>query len=1109
MKILDQLFQNLETQNVAFTGMPEELFSIYVKELNKKEKRNVLLITASLMEANKLFRKIETYMDQVYLFPMDDFLTSEALAMSPDLLITRLETLKAITKTESPVVVITNLMGYLHFIPAKKQYLKSTLTLKKGQEIEREKLIEQLANLGYSRQTLVTNTGEIGIRGFIIDVFPLAEEHPYRIEFFGDTIESIRTFDEKTQASLEQKDSLSIYPCWEYLSEKESIAEEKQKSKYLEEYTKVENITDYLKNPVVIYKDESLIKTTYEQIQKDVFEYHESKDKNFKGRYMFDYQERFIDNSISYLTLNNMPERKIKVINFKSTVPPLFHENQEAIEKYLRQELAEHKTIVICLKEYQVVSFSKKIAVPFHESTLDTIKEEAVNLVSFEMTEGFSYQNIIFLTSHELFQYNETNKKYKTNLKYGTKITDLNKLEIGDYVVHETCGIGIYNGLKTLKQQDTLRDYIEVLYQDNDKLYIPVEKISLLAKYTGKEGIAPKIYKLGGNQWEKVKKRVKAKVKDMAISLLALQAKRESEKGFAFSQDNSYQKEFEQYFPYTPTKDQLRATEEIKQDMEQPHPMDRLLIGDVGYGKTEVAFRAAFKAIMDNKQVLFLCPTTILSSQHYENALERFKEFPVQIGLLNRFTPLKERKKILEELQDGTIDMVIGTHRLLSNDVKPKDLGLLIIDEEQRFGVTHKEKIKMYKTNVDVLTLTATPIPRTLQMSIVGLRSMSLMETPPVDRYPIQTYVIEESQQIIREAIYKELSRNGQIFLLYNSVEHIQEKVREIEQLVPEARVIHAHGRMEKNEIEEKMMMFHHHEADVLVCTTIIETGIDIPNVNTLIILNADHFGLSQLYQIRGRVGRSNKIAYCYLMYQPHRILTETAVKRLKVIKEFTQLGSGFSIATRDLSIRGAGDILGKEQAGFIDSVGIDLYLKMLNEETKKLKGEKVEEQEESTQPLLNISTHISDNYVREEDLKIEIHRLINGIDSKKSLLQTKKELEDRFGKVTDDMLIYMYEEWFEKLVEKIPVTSVRQTKNSIELYFNQEVTKTIDTEQLFFDAFHITAMFRFKSRENDLTIILDTIKLEKHPIYYLTELLDKLLRTKEQNQKTEKNSSN
>ena len=661
-------------------------------------------------------------------------------------------------------------------------------------------------------------------------------------------------------------------------------------------------------------------------------------------------------------------------------------------------------------------------------------------------------------------------------------------------MVHERCGIGIYNGLKTLKQGDQLRDYIEVLYQGNDKLYIPVEKITMLAKYTGKEGIAPKIYKLGGNQWEKVKSRVKTKVKDMAASLLALQAKRESEKGFAFSLDNNYQLEFEKQFPYTPTTDQLKATEEIKSDMEKPHPMDRLLIGDVGYGKTEVAFRAAFKAILDNKQVLFLCPTTILSSQHYENALSRFHDFPIEIGLLNRFTTPKEKKRIIEGLKDGTIDFVIGTHRLLSNDVKPKDLGLLIIDEEQRFGVAHKEKIKMYKTSIDVLTLTATPIPRTLQMSIVGLRSMSLMETPPIDRYPIQTYVIEENNQLIREAIYKELSREGQVFLLYNSIEHMEEKVREIQSLVKEARIIYAHGRMEKSEIEEKMMMFHHHQADVLICTTIIETGIDIPNVNTLIILDADRFGLSQLYQIRGRVGRSNKIAYCYLMYQPHRILTETAKKRLKVIKEFTQLGSGFSIATRDLSIRGAGDILGSEQAGFIDSIGIDLYLKMLNEETKKLKGETLEEEETSSnEPLLNISTHIQDSYVKEEDLKIEIHRMINSIDSKESLEKIKAELEDRFGQVSEDMLVYMYEEWFEKLVEKIPVTKVRQTKNSIELYFDKETTKQIDTEALFMDAFQITTMFRFKSHLDDLTIILDTIKLEKHPIYYLTTLLDHL----------------
>ena len=1092
MKIWNHLFKTLETKNVAFTGMPEELFSIYVNLLLEEKGKNILIVTSSLMEANQLFRKIENYTNQVFLFPMDDFLTSEALALSPDLLITRLETLKE-TITNDSKIIITNLMGYLHFLPSKKEYFKSKITLRQNQELDPKELVEKLAQIGYQRQTLVTNTGEMGVRGFIIDVFPLSSDHPIRIEFFGDTIESIRTFDEKNQKSLEPRTEIEIFPCHElFISNK--MEEEKQKNKYLPEYTEVENIEKYLDSPITIYKDKTALLTNYEIIEKDILEYRQNKDLDFKGQYMFSFQDIYQKEAIHYLTLDSLIDEEKTIIHFQSQPLPLFHENKEAIEKYLRENLAKKKTILICLKDYQLESFAKKISLPFIKTTLENIEEAKINLISFEMTEGFSYQNYLFLTAHELFQYQEQNKKYKTKLKYGTKITDLNKLEIGDYVVHERCGIGIYNGLKTLKQGDQLRDYIEVLYQGNDKLYIPVEKITMLAKYTGKEGIAPKIYKLGGNQWEKVKSRVKTKVKDMAASLLALQAKRESEKGFAFSLDNNYQLEFEKQFPYTPTTDQLKATEEIKSDMEKPHPMDRLLIGDVGYGKTEVAFRAAFKAILDNKQVLFLCPTTILSSQHYENALSRFHDFPIEIGLLNRFTTPKEKKRIIEGLKDGTIDFVIGTHRLLSNDVKPKDLGLLIIDEEQRFGVAHKEKIKMYKTSIDVLTLTATPIPRTLQMSIVGLRSMSLMETPPIDRYPIQTYVIEENNQLIREAIYKELSREGQVFLLYNSIEHMEEKVREIQSLVKEARIIYAHGRMEKSEIEEKMMMFHHHQADVLICTTIIETGIDIPNVNTLIILDADRFGLSQLYQIRGRVGRSNKIAYCYLMYQPHRILTETAKKRLKVIKEFTQLGSGFSIATRDLSIRGAGDILGSEQAGFIDSIGIDLYLKMLNEETKKLKGETLEEEETSSnEPLLNISTHIQDSYVKEEDLKIEIHRMINSIDSKESLEKIKAELEDRFGQVSEDMLVYMYEEWFEKLVEKIPVTKVRQTKNSIELYFDKETTKQIDTEALFMDAFQITTMFRFKSHLDDLTIIIDTIKLEKHPIYYLTTLLDHL----------------
>ena len=521
--------------------------------------------------------------------------------------------------------------------------------------------------------------------------------------------------------------------------------------------------------------------------------------------------------------------------------------------------------------------------------------------------------------------------------------------------------------------------------------------------------------------------------------------------------------------------------------------MDRLLCGDVGFGKTEVAFVAAFKAILDSKQVLFLCPTTILSNQHYENAISRFKNFPVSIGLLNRFTSPKETKRILEDLSNGTIDLVFGTHRLLSDDIMPKNLGLLVIDEEQRFGVTHKEKIKKYKTNIDVLTLSATPIPRTLQMSLVGIRSLSLIETPPVNRYPVQTYVIEENNQILKDAIYKELSRDGQVFILYNKVESIEEEKYRIQNLIPDARIITAHGQMNKNNLENRILSFINHEYDILVCTTIIETGIDIPNVNTLIIIDADKFGLSQLYQIRGRVGRSDKFAYAYLMYHPAKILTESAVKRLNVIKEFTALGSGFSIATRDLSIRGAGDILGSEQAGFIDSIGIDLYLKLLNEEVlrkKNINYSKKEDMEDS-KPLLSVSTHIDDGYVTDDDLKIEIHRKINEIDSKEKLEEVKQEIEDRFGRITEDMLVYMYEEWFEKLAHLVHVRRIAQTKNSIEIVFSQEVVSKIKIDELFMDSYNISPSFRFLSKGSNLVIILDIIKLEKHPVYYLTELLN------------------
>ena len=790
--------------------------------------------------------------------------------------------------------------------------------------------------------------------------------------------------------------------------------------------------------------------------------------------------------NIDHYLSNNILDLSVHTINN-------FNENADSINQFIRQSINDGKTVVLCLKKYQIFSVMKFLNMKVVETDFDHIIPNEVNLVSTPLKAGFVYQNYVFLTANELFLVKEKQKKYRTKFKYSSSISDINKLSVGDYVVHNIHGIGVYNGIKTLSLSGVQKDYVEVLYQGEDKLYIPVEKIDLLNKYTGKEGYAPKVNKLGGSEWEKTKNRVKKKVQDMADDLLQLYAEREARQGFAFSPDCDMLLDFEAEFPYELTPDQKRAIAQIKEDMEKPTPMDRLLCGDVGFGKTEVAFVAAFKAILDSKQVLFLCPTTILSNQHYENAMERFKDFPVSIGLLNRFTSPKEVKRIIEGISNGTIDLVFGTHRLLSDDIKPKNLGLLVIDEEQRFGVTHKEKIKRYKTNVDVLTLTATPIPRTLQMSLVGIRSLSLIETPPVNRYPVQTYVIEENNQILKDAIYKELSRDGQVFILYNKVESIEEEMYRIQNLVPDARIITAHGQMNKNALENRILDFINHEYDILVCTTIIETGIDIPNVNTLIIMDADRFGLSQLYQIRGRVGRSDKFAYAYLMYHPAKVLTESAVKRLNVIKEFTALGSGFSIATRDLSIRGAGDILGSEQAGFIDSVGIDLYLRLLNEEVARKKNIELplEEEEIDSKPLLNVSTHIDDHYVSEDDLKIEIHRKINEIDSAEKLEDVKAELEDRFGRVNDDMLIYMYEEWFEKLAKRVGVKRVSQTKNSIELVFPEEVVSKFRVDELFMDSYEISPSFRFLSRGSNLVIILDIIKLEKHPIYYLVSLLD------------------
>jgi len=1088
---------NLE-KNMGLLGLTDEFFSVFINNVLKKEKRDILVVVSSLYEANSLYSSLSNYTSNCFLFPMDDFLTSEALAISPDLQITRLETINSVVDSDDSNIIITNLMGFLRFLPNKKTYKDFIIELKVGDCIEPKLLIDKLISSGYFRDTIVNKTGEVGVRGFIVDVFPVDEELPVRIEFFDDVIESIRTFDAETQKSLDSLDSILIKPYIEFLTHNDVIEEQFGKQKYLPEYGNVSSIANYLPDCITFFKDYSQLLVSYKQIQEDILTYRETKDSGFKGKYMFDMEDVAVSYPIHYLSINNYVKKKdySKIIDFSVKTISSFSENVDVINKSIRNWISDGYTVIICLQKYQLVSIVKNLNMKLSEATFDNINIGEVNLVEKELNQGFIYEKFVILTANELFIKSEKKKKYNTKFKYATAIKDISKLSIGDYVVHNVHGIGIYNGIKTLNLADITKDYLEILYHGTDKIYIPVEKIDLLSKYSGQEGVVPKINKLGSMEWERTKSRVRKRVVDMADKLLALYAERESRKGFAFSKDCDMLDDFEKAFPYKLTDGQSLAIQQIKADMEAVVPMDRLLCGDVGFGKTEVAFIASFKAILDSKQVLFLCPTTILSNQHYENAIVRFKNFPVSIALLNRFTQPREVKRILAGLLDGTIDLVFGTHRLLSDDVKLHDLGLLVIDEEQRFGVTHKEKIKQYKTNVDVLTLTATPIPRTLQMSLVGIRSLSLIETPPMNRYPVQTYVLEENNQILKDAIYKELSRKGQVFILYNRVQPIEEVSSRINKLVPDARIATAHGQMSKSDLENCIVDFINYEYDVLICTTIIEIGIDIPNVNTLIVMDADHFGLSQLYQIRGRVGRSDKFAYAYLMYKPFKSLTETAVKRLNVIKEFTELGSGFAIATRDLSIRGAGDILGSEQAGFIDSVGIDLYLKMLNDEVNRRKNiESCEEADsQEGQPLLNVSTHIDDSYVSDDELKIEIHQKINEISSQETFDAIKMELEDRFGRLSDDLIIYMYEEWFEKLAGKLKISKVNQTKNSIELFFPKEVVLNLDTEEIFMDAFYISNMFRFISKGDNLVIVLDIIKLEKHPVYYLVSLLDKIV---------------
>ena len=845
MKLNKDLFSIPDDlDKVVIKGLNDTAFCLYVNEVFEKEKRNIIIVTPTLFEANRLLNIISSYTDKALLFPMDDFLTSMAIAMSPDLEITRLETINSLLNKEKHILV-THLMGFLRFLPEKKLYQDKIITIRKNDEYDPKKLAQELINIGYKKDLIVSKTTDIAVRGYVIDVFPISSTNPVRIEFFGDEVDGIRYFDPETQKSIEELDEITIYPASEYLIENDDHFDEKHHM--ISVYNKeISSIIDYLSRPLLFIKDYPQIKNLLKEIKEQIEEYHDEKDKNYDGKYM--HSLKIIDNHektyyLSHDSMINDVDVK-KTIDYKVKEVPKFHENIDGITRYLQENY--DKTIILCLKKYQIKAFTKNIDINYIITDVDHIFLNKINIIDLELDDGFIYQDYLVITDKDLFDIRRDKKKYKTKFKYSTKIRDINKLELGDYIVHNTCGIGVYNGIKTLSMNDIKKDYVELLYKNNDKLYIPVEKIDLISKYSAKDGISPKISSLSGTEWQKTKLRVQTKVHNIASELIRIYAERQIQQGFKYAKDDELQTMFESEFEYTLTDDQVVAINQIKEEMETNHPMDRLLCGDVGFGKTEVAFRAIFKAIMNGKQVIYLCPTTILSMQQYNSAIERFSNYPVNISLLNRFVPAKKADSIIEGMNKGTVDLLIGTHKVLNDAIKPMNLGLLIIDEEQRFGVTHKEKIKKYKSIVDVLTLTATPIPRTLQMSLVGIRSLSLISTPPINRFPIQTYVVEENNALIKDAIYKELARSGQIFILYNHVDLIEHKVYEIQSLVPEAKIIFAHGKMNRDEIENRMMDFINHKADILVCTTIIETGIDIPNVNTLIILEADQFGLSQ-----------------------------------------------------------------------------------------------------------------------------------------------------------------------------------------------------------------------------------------------------------------------
>ena len=1116
-----QLDQNKGT--LPLISLIEE--ALVIATSYKKKPRPMIVIKNNLYQAQRLYERILSFLseDECALFGADESLRVEAIASSPEMRANKVETLASLLKNTNQIVV-TCPSGILRHLPSPDLFKEGCFTLKVGNIQDPEELKRKLIKIGYYQSSHIDQPLSFASRGGVLDIFSINHTQPVRVEFFDDEIESIRFFDVATQKTIVPIQEIDIVPASDLLFSKEDSEEiiqgtedllnklddvmlsssiendlelikqnicEARLYPYTAFLKKTYGLWDYMNKPVFIYSDAELIEESAKHLVSETTAYIQEmvQEKKLLPKFTVYHDIQHIGKSCKKVTEDPIHNQIVDIEEL--------HLPNESLNVKLRL-LKEYKTVVIAIHEKEVDRITS--ACKEEKISYQLINEEDSISTGFSIcidsfTQGFIYHDFVLVSESELFEIHRHSGRYENKFKNAEVIHHYDELEKGDYVVHAQHGVGQYLGIETREIQGAIRDFLRIIYRGNAELLVPLEQFRLVRKFVSREGVVPKLNKLGSDEWEKTKKRLEENVNNIAERLVNLYSQREEHIGHAYAKDNEEQVKFENEFPYDLTRDQAKAVEDVKKDMESDKPMDRLVCGDVGFGKTEIAIRASFKAVSENKQVAVLCPTTILAEQHFHTFEKRYKNYPFTIKVLDRFVTPQNVKKTLQELKEGKIDIIIGTHRILSKDVVFKDLGLLVVDEEQRFGVEHKEKIKEMKVGIDVLTLSATPIPRTLQMSLIGIRQLSQLETPPDNRYNVQTYVVEKSRSLVVDAIEKELSRDGQVFYLYNNIDKIYNIARTLQHEIKDAKIGIVHGKMNRDDIENVMYQFTNKEINILVCTTIIENGIDIPNANTILIDNAQDFGLSQIYQIKGRVGRSNRVAYAYLLVPPRKQLNETASKRLQAVKEFARLGSGYKIALRDLTIRGAGDILGPNQSGFIDTVGIDMYMEMLGEAIERKKGIQKEEKQIIKRANINSTSYIPKKFAPDDYDKLTMYQEIDCITSEDELSTYQEKVKDEYGKLPNEVDMLFTKRKLDILLNEKDIDSYKEINNTYEITFSKDFSDHVDGVKLFelFSKLSKDISLRYKNQKitasipktkNSLNLVIEIIKKSKEALH-------------------------